>query len=678
MKKFYAFFSIIVIALFLKPQTLQAQGRLTDSVALVTFYAATGGPTWTNSSNWLSATQPIDTWYGVHLSADGRVDSLSLPNNNLTGSVFPTITNDDTMLVKLDVSHNSLSGGLPYFSSKGLLILDISYNQLSGAINYYATPNLVVLRMNNNQLNGSIASLNYYANMTVLDASNNAFTSEMPYFQSVNFDTINLSYNQLSGAINYYPVQKLRYMNVSHNALTGNGNAIPFTSKAEVIDYSYNQLTGSLPYFTSTTLKWLNLSHNQFSGTMNYSKVPNLTYINVSYNQLTGPADPITDVSSYTGIKYIHMSHNLFTTGQYGLPYFNSNTLYDSIDLSYNNLTGPIGYYTFPSCVYYNLSYNQLSGALPNFTGYAANVALNISHNKFTFNELEPGFNNLPAVTTYAPQDTLVWLSYAVPKLTTAYAGGTLANNTYSYYRLGNVLDGSATGDSTYSPTATGTYFAEVTNSVVTNLTLFSDSVVVSTLPVTFGSFTGELINYSKNITARLNWATYTEFNNNHFDIERSNDAALWEKQGTVNSKAPGGRSNATIQYTFDDITVPSTIPAVYYRLKQVDLDGKAQYSKVIKLNINNSNALSIKVLPNIVSGRFNITLNAAANRQVSLRIVSSNGTIVYTKANVMLQPGDNTVTVNNFGKYAGGLYHIEVMSNDTHEKIGTYKILKN
>jgi len=676
MKNFYKNFSIVIISLFLvNTPLLHAQTRLADSLTLVALYTNNGGATWTNNTNWLSATQPIDTWYGIHVTG-GRVDSISLSNNNLT-SAFPTTVTDVTALVKFDVSHNALTGSLPYLTSTTLLILDVSFNQITGTLNYYPTPNLQVMRINNNQLSGDIASLNFYDSLVVLNASNNAFTGSMPYFQSVNFDTINVSYNQLSGTINYYPVQKLRYFNGSHNAFTGNANAIPFPAKEEIVDYSYNQLTGSLPYFTSTSLKWLNLSHNQFSGTMNYSKVPHLTYIDVSYNQLTGPPDPITDATSYSGILYIHMSHNQFTTGQYGLPYFNSATLYDSIDLSYNNLTGPIGYYTFPSCVYYNLSNNQLSGALPNFSGYAANVDLDISHNKFTFNELEPQYNNLPAKRTYAPQDTLVLLTYTAPKLITSFGGGTLAKDTFAYYRSPNILDTTIAGDSTFTPSLNGSYTVWVTNSVVTGLTLGSDTVTITTLPVTLGSFTASLKGDGKAQFAQLNWSTYTEINNDHFDIERKTDDITWQIAGTVQSKAPGGNSSLALQYTFDDHSLPAS-NVLYYRLKQVDKDGKFQYSNVIKLNTGSISGLTIKVLPNIVSGSFNIALNSPASQQVAIRIISTSGAVIYTKENVWLQPGNNTVTVNNFEGHAAGIYHIEVLNGDTRSSIGSYKILKN
>ena len=57
-----------------------------DREALIAFYNETGGPGWTNRSNWVSNT-PIGTWYGVSADDDGRVVGLRLRDNNLSGSI---------------------------------------------------------------------------------------------------------------------------------------------------------------------------------------------------------------------------------------------------------------------------------------------------------------------------------------------------------------------------------------------------------------------------------------------------------------------------------------------------------------------------------------------------------------------------------------------------------------
>jgi predicted amidohydrolase YtcJ len=91
-----------------------------------------------------------------------------------------------------------------------------------------------------------------------------------------------------------------------------------------------------------------------------------------------------------------------------------------------------------------------------------------------------------------------------------------------------------------------------------------------------------------------LTWATVSEQNNSHFDIERSLDGHKFETIGTVKSAANG---STQVNYSFIDNNLPSQ-NIFYYRLKQVDFDGKFTYSGVV--SIAKKNILpSVKVFPN-------------------------------------------------------------------------------
>ncbi|SMC00677.1 hypothetical protein SAMN00120144_3057 [Hymenobacter roseosalivarius DSM 11622] len=120
-------------------QTPSAEGLVPDSTELRVlreFYAATGGPTWTNRTNWLSGTTLADaaTWHGVTIS-NNDVTRLSLPTNGLQG-VLPASIAQLQGLQHLELPYNSIRGSLP--PSLGQLsklqFLWIGLNQLSGAI----------------------------------------------------------------------------------------------------------------------------------------------------------------------------------------------------------------------------------------------------------------------------------------------------------------------------------------------------------------------------------------------------------------------------------------------------------------------------------------------------------------------------------------------------------------
>ena len=93
-------------------------------------------PNWTNSTNWLSD-RPLAEWYGVYTTAEGRVDSLKLRTNALSGSIPPELGRLNTM-TWLDLGENRLTGNIPaeLGDLTNLRTLDLGYgdNALSGNI----------------------------------------------------------------------------------------------------------------------------------------------------------------------------------------------------------------------------------------------------------------------------------------------------------------------------------------------------------------------------------------------------------------------------------------------------------------------------------------------------------------------------------------------------------------
>ncbi len=68
-----------------------------DYDGMVSFFAATNGPSWKVNTNWLVGTSPC-TWYGVTCNAVGAVTSLVLPYNGLTGTLPASMGKFNTML----------------------------------------------------------------------------------------------------------------------------------------------------------------------------------------------------------------------------------------------------------------------------------------------------------------------------------------------------------------------------------------------------------------------------------------------------------------------------------------------------------------------------------------------------------------------------------------------------
>lgn len=118
-----------------------------------------------------------------------------------------------------------------------------------------------------------------------------------------------------------------------------------------------------------------------------------------------------------------------------------------------------------------------------------------------------------------------------------------------------------------------GTYFL-----VLDYFESFSDnrvsfSYISTPLPVTWHYFNG----YYSDGKAFVEWRTASEINNSGFEVERSSDGVNFEKIGWVEGN---GTTNVEHYYLFTD-EAPNH-GWNYYRLKQIDHDGKFEYSRFI------------------------------------------------------------------------------------------------
>lgn len=129
-----------------------------------------------------------------------------------------------------------------------------------------------------------------------------------------------------------------------------------------------------------------------------------------------------------------------------------------------------------------------------------------------------------------------------------------------------------------------------------------------NTLPVSLKNFNA----VQRSGKALLTWETAQEINNDGFDVQRRIGNGKYETIGFVDSKAPGGTGSAYM-YSFDD---NSTLAkgVSYYRLRQVDLDGQANYSEVKALRAGNSQ-LVISIYPNPNRGTANVAIPESAGK---------------------------------------------------------------
>ena len=105
-----------------------------DRAALKALYHATRGHNWKKNTNWLSDT-PLEQWHGIYTNEHGRVITLDLNHNDLSGIIPPEIGNLAN-LRSLSLSNNDLFGTIPpkIGNLSNLGALDLSNNHLGGSI----------------------------------------------------------------------------------------------------------------------------------------------------------------------------------------------------------------------------------------------------------------------------------------------------------------------------------------------------------------------------------------------------------------------------------------------------------------------------------------------------------------------------------------------------------------
>ena len=242
-------------------------------------------------------------------------------------------------------------------------------------------------------------------------------------------------------------------------------------------------------------------------------------------------------------------------------------------------------------------------------------------------------------------------------------SGGASANFTGSST---NTLSLGGTG------TVSGTWGGTGSGAAHINATFFSGGSIITVtnssgpLPVKLISFTVSPISDGN----LLNWVTSTEINNEKFEIERSVNGIDFIKVGQVDGS---GNSNQIIKYSFIDRDAETrTLVSVYYRLKQIDFNGKSDYSDIIKVSkINLLEVAKPIVSPNPFLNQIQIVLPNSSSDFVNLKITSMNGVSVLETS--VLVGKSNNIDVNT-EILNPGIYILSVNNNGI---VTNYKVLK-
>lgn len=162
-------------------------------------------------------------------------------------------------------------------------------------------------------------------------------------------------------------------------------------------------------------------------------------------------------------------------------------------------------------------------------------------------------------------------------------------------------------------------------NSMSTSTRLATDASADTPLPVELTAFTGTVDAYN---LATLHWATASERNAAYFALERSADGVTFAEAGRV---AASGTSTHTLSYQWPD---PQRLTFLtYYRLRQVDNDGKIQYSSVVTLAPSVPTARLLQVYPNPSEGHeVQLLLQGYDGEAIELDLTDALGRLILTQ----------------------------------------------
>ena len=280
----------------------------------------------------------------------------------------------------------------------------------------------------------------------------------------------------------------------------------------------------------------------------------------------------------------------------------------------------------------------------------------------------------ISAATTYVASYHTIAIKYA------STAGGLIApvvNGPLTALALGGVFSYGATPTFPTNSTANN-YWADLifsANSYTFNLTGIKDalectstgapnlqtlninSVDCSTLPVSLISFSAT----PGTSSVTLRWATSSEINNLGFEVQRSIDGTGgWTTLGFVDG---AGNSSSTRNYSYVDENLSAR--RYYFRLKQVDIDQRYEYSPIVVAVLDGKNDFALdQNYPNPFRNETVIRFTLPQRAKVNLSLFDMNGRLVRVLVNESKESGTHAVTFNS-GTLTRGLYYYKLQTGE-------------
>ncbi|XP_062200449.1 MDIS1-interacting receptor like kinase 2-like isoform X2 [Phragmites australis] len=335
---------------------------------------------------------PIPTEIGKLVN----LQDLDLGSNKLTGAI-PVSLSNLTKITIIYLDENQITGPIPPELVKliNLQHLELGDNKLTGPIplELGILSNLQILHLDSNQISGFIpANLGNLTNLQQLWMAENQLSGSIPktFGNLQNIQNLRVHINQLSGPLprEFGNLTRLVDLELSYNSLSGPLPAnICAGGRLEFFMVSLNMFDGPIPRSMKvcTTLIRLLLDGNKLSGDISehfgLGKLRNLGSLDISGNNLSGPIpDELGDCIKLQSLRINNNNFNGNLPGSIG----NLESLQIMLDVSSNKLNGvlPQQLGKLEMLEVLNLSHNQFSGRIPpSFASMLSLSTLDVSYN---------------------------------------------------------------------------------------------------------------------------------------------------------------------------------------------------------------------------------------------------------------------------------------------------------
>lgn len=177
-----------------------------------------------------------------------------------------------------------------------------------------------------------------------------------------------------------------------------------------------------------------------------------------------------------------------------------------------------------------------------------------------------------------------------------------------------------------------------------------------SVVPVKFLGFTA----IKNNNSALLNWSVENEdANTANYEVEKSLNGIDFSKIGTLPA-LNNGRTSNVYSYTQTNLSSIRSSGVIYFRIKQIDRDGKFVYTEIRSVRLD-SKGLAVGVYPNPIKLTANVSFDLAEASDVLIKVIDASGKQVAI-SQVQGFKGANVSKVN-MAKLATGSYTLSVQA---------------